>query len=92
MVLQKKANDTDSILRNKKPTPTQPQQPTPKPLPNQFSGNQASVSFSNIGENSINTGTADANVFAVHSGEESSGESIPIPPKAMIVFNTLPCK
>ena len=94
---QKKSSGTDSILRTKKSTPTQPQKSIPQPLPNQFSGNHGNVSFLNIGENSINTGTADANVFAVYSGEESSGDSIPIPPKALakngiIVFTNLPCK
>ena len=67
---QKNMNKVDSILKS----PSKPSV-TPQTLPNQYSGNQASVTFSNIGENSINTGTANANIATGNSGEENSDNS-----------------
>ena len=72
-------NITDSILKSKKSTPT----PQPQQLTNQYSGNQASISFSNTGESNINTGTAHVNVIARYSGEDSSEDSNPIPHKVL---------
>ena len=76
---QKSVNITDSILKSKKSTPT----PQPQQLPNQYSGNQASVSFSSTSESNINTGTAHVNVITGNSGEDISGDSTPIPHKAL---------
>ena len=63
-------NKVDSILKS----PSKPSV-TLQTLTNQYSGNQANVTFSNIGKNCTNNNTANVNVAAGHSGEDNSNDS-----------------